>query len=873
MKTKFTKTQIFSFVLGLCFCLNMTSIAYATTYTSVKSGEWSATSTWVGGILPPEPIPAGDIVNVNHWVSTFSTASITNNGTVNVTDQPSPPVLDLNGSTTFINNGDFNGFSQTFGAALYVRSGSSFTNNGNFHIEHPATNSTPVRLTGGDFTNSSTGTLDLVKCLFTIENENSLFTNEAGGTVNIGASTQFNIFSFTSTNVVFSNSGTVEVDGQMFFQEGNYENLSTGIINLNGNTFGQLYLSSILNNEGTINMNSAVNTWRTIDLQSSSAAINSTTGSINVNSGFLRGNGSMTIPTLTNEAILIPFDLDGSGDAVFDLTGDYDGDGEFRIIIYDPAIRPTGQLAATGTADISQQTLQAFMFGYNPPVGTTFTIITAAGGVTGTFQSTTLPFLSGGKVWKVNYGADYVELEVALPSSDSDGDGVDDDDDLCSNTPTGEGVNADGCSCSQVTVDDGDPCTLDECTDGVVTNTYQDADGDNVCDAEDNCPDTPSGEGVNTEGCSCSQVTVDDGDPCTLDECTDGVVTNTYLDADNDGVCDANDVCPGGDDNIDTDIDGIPDYCDDCPNDADNDIDEDDVCGDVDNCPTDANAGQEDNDNDGAGDACDDDDDNDGILDDCDTAPFVDNFVFNGIGPDFPQQWLCGNNNNKVKVCHVPAGNPANAHTICVSENAVSKHVGKHEEDYLGECTCTSQNLVSSGNSSFEARPFGQKVNLYWVVPDNQAIDHFKLEHSTDGEAFELMTEKSTEIGVNWELYELTDEWPADGDNYYRVTIFRKNGEIEVLPIRKIYFNKPPAYGLVPNPASTETFFNIELKRGLSVTISIFNSIGQQVYQKDIGKVEKAFERIDLTDFEDGLYIVSLKVGYNVYSSKLVVRN
>jgi hypothetical protein len=35
----------------------------------------------------------------------------------------------------------------------------------------------------------------------------------------------------------------------------------------------------------------------------------------------------------------------------------------------------------------------------------------------------------------------------------------------------------------------------------------------------------------------------------------------------------------------------------------------------------------------------------------------------------------CGNNLNKVAVCHIPPGNPANAHTICISENGVPAHL------------------------------------------------------------------------------------------------------------------------------------------------------------------------------------------------------
>jgi len=40
----------------------------------------------------------------------------------------------------------------------------------------------------------------------------------------------------------------------------------------------------------------------------------------------------------------------------------------------------------------------------------------------------------------------------------------------------------------------------------------------------------------------------------------------------------------------------------------------------------------------------------------------------------------------KVDVCHVPPGNPANAHTINISENAVPDHIA--HGDTLGECEC-----------------------------------------------------------------------------------------------------------------------------------------------------------------------------------------
>ncbi|MDH3243443.1 MAG: Ig-like domain-containing protein, partial [Saprospiraceae bacterium] len=43
------------------------------------------------------------------------------------------------------------------------------------------------------------------------------------------------------------------------------------------------------------------------------------------------------------------------------------------------------------------------------------------------------------------------------------------------------------------------------------------------------------------------------------------VIYDKCMDSDGDGVCDEDDICPGGDDMMDYDGDGIPDFCDSCP--------------------------------------------------------------------------------------------------------------------------------------------------------------------------------------------------------------------------------------------------------------------------------------------------------------------
>jgi hypothetical protein len=83
--------------------------------------------------------------------------------------------------------------------------------------------------------------------------------------------------------------------------------------------------------------------------------------------------------------------------------------------------------------------------------------------------------------------------------------------------------------------------------------------------------------------------------------------TITVPDADGDGICDDEDNCPyvANPGQEDGDADGLGDVCDGCPADPENDADADGVCGDVDNCRYTYNPDQADFDGDLVGDACD----------------------------------------------------------------------------------------------------------------------------------------------------------------------------------------------------------------------------------------------------------------------------
>lgn len=239
--------------------------------------------------------------------------------------------------------------------------------------------------------------------------------------------------------------------------------------------------------------------------------------------------------------------------------------------------------------------------------------------------------------------------EFVYTTPDSDGDGLQDWQDICPSAFNPDQADGDfdeiGTAC-------------DNCP-GVFNNDQADIDLDGIGDMCDNCPTKSNPDQADTDfnqtgaadgtGDACDNCpTVFNPDQGDLDDDRVGnlcdncpTVTNPFQqDFDGDGVGDACDNCRfvANTTQLDQDGDGIGDACDNCliaNNPSQSDGDFDGVGNACDNCLTVANANQLDNDADGVGDLCDNcrlvanpsqaDSDFDGIGNACDNCPAVQN--------------------------------------------------------------------------------------------------------------------------------------------------------------------------------------------------------------------------------------------------------
>ena len=92
--------------------------------------------------------------------------------------------------------------------------------------------------------------------------------------------------------------------------------------------------------------------------------------------------------------------------------------------------------------------------------------------------------------------------------------------------------------------------------------------------------------------------------------------------------------------------------------------------------------------------------------------------------------------NKKVTICHVPKGNPANAHTITVAKAAAKAHIGRHGGDYYGECKTNPGDTTSTVNVDVECESVtvtstNTKIKFITLMFDDSSTQTFEINAKT----------------------------------------------------------------------------------------------------------------------------------------------
>lgn len=157
-----------------------------------------------------------------------------------------------------------------------------------------------------------------------------------------------------------------------------------------------------------------------------------------------------------------------------------------------------------------------------------------------------------------------------------------------------------------------------------------------------------------------------------------------------------------------------------------------------------------------------------------------------------------------------------------------------------------------------DAMPGLESIDLYGVVEKTARAAAWQLDKSSDGFTFEPFTGGSLATEAHYLVVDERDDAPAEGDNFYRLTLTDIDGGILSQTIASASFQPVPDFTVFPNPAVGAFFLKIPRLSGLSATLVIYNQMGLPVYREFLPVTDKRVHLVKAEDWDAGLYFVEL---------------
>jgi hypothetical protein len=225
------------------------------------------------------------------------------------------------------------------------------------------------------------------------------------------------------------------------------------------------------------------------------------------------------------------------------------------------------------------------------------------------------------------------------------------------------------------------------------------------------------------------------------------------------------------------------------------------------------------------------------------------------------------NNTSATPTFTPPSGNYSCSYTLTVT-------------DGLG-CSGTSTVTVGCAPLPVELLSYTGKNTIHgnrldWITSTEINNDHFTIERSNDGTAFvELITVPSKAINGNSTLpisYSIIDSDVKPGIYYYRLKQTDIDGSNKYAGTVAVNVRiEKDILTVIPNPAFDLAQVNYDCETDENAILKMYDHNGALVASKEVSCTKgQNTVLLDLSGKEDGIYIIAITTGDNVYKAKLV---
>ncbi len=155
--------------------------------------------------------------------------------------------------------------------------------------------------------------------------------------------------------------------------------------------------------------------------------------------------------------------------------------------------------------------------------------------------------------------------------------------------------------------------------------------------------------------------------------------------------------------------------------------------------------------------------------------------------------------------------------------------------------------------TEWKAYPNRNSIVLQWTTPGETHSKGYMVEKSADGIRFEPISSLITAVNSYPFSYQLTDQTPFHGNNYYRLKIINTDGSASYSRIIAVILPASPTFMVYPNPAREKIFIKIPASSSIS-TLAVVNIGGSVV--KWINARNLTIVSVDILNLSPGLYYI-----------------
>ena len=175
---------------------------------------------------------------------------------------------------------------------------------------------------------------------------------------------------------------------------------------------------------------------------------------------------------------------------------------------------------------------------------------------------------------------------------------------------------------------------------------------------------------------------------------------------------------------------------------------------------------------------------------------------------------------------------------------------------------------------SFTAQKNDKNVILKWQTANEVNNRGYEIQKSRNGLDWEYMgfvngTGTTSEVNS----YQFIDRQPFSGINYYRLKQSDFDGAFNFSPIVNVEFtNARNLIDVYPNPSSGSINIQANNPEDLKMSLRVVDQLGRTVWENDAAE-NTSSGRFELGVEKSGIYFVSVQIGKNIYTERVVVFN